>query len=331
MLTHYAYAGDSTPDSKSSQGIGAFGFDTAPGSLIPLYSAALSPDMAAKYNVQPGQSFSVTTSGGQTYNLIYADQTGAAETGRVDIYDPQNQLGGANNFEQQITSFDNGPVVMGQTGLDAVMPNPGGSIQDQILWAFTLSLSWVASAVMWLMNIVQQMLYLIEIAVSPIFIGMLMIPALTHLARRYFMLLVGICLWPFAWAVCNLVTLLVIDLAVNSQNSTALGVANSAGAATGPLAGLAYMIVVAVWVIGSTLGAPVFVGAMLASGGGTATSMLFGATVGAAGNSAARTPSGARGGRAGYHDFCWRARIEWRGRNGRVGEPAAQFRNAAGE
>ena len=55
---------------------------------------------------------------------------------------------------------------MGQTGLGSMMPNPGGSIQDQVLWAFTFALSWVASAVMWLMNIVRQMLYLIEIAVS---------------------------------------------------------------------------------------------------------------------------------------------------------------------
>jgi hypothetical protein len=303
ILTHYAYPGDSKLDSGSANGQGAFPFDTAPGSLIALYSAALSPDMAAKYNVQPGQSFTITTAGGQTYNLVYADKTDASLTGRVDIYDPYNQLGGGNDFSQPIASFNGGPVVMGQTGLAGIMPNPGGSIQDQLLWAFTLALSWVASAVMWLMNILQEMLYLIEIAVSPIFIGMLMLPALTHLAKRYFMMVAGICLWPFAWAVCNLVTLVLIDLAVNPDNNLGLAVASTGALVTGPLAGLAYMIVVAVWVIGSTLGAPLFIGWMLGAAGGTATSLLFGATVGAAANTAARAAFNLGGGLRGITSF----------------------------
>ena len=52
--------------------------------------------MAAKYNVQPGQAFQVTSSG-VTYNLIYSDTGADWETGRVDIYDPNGLLGG-NNF-----------------------------------------------------------------------------------------------------------------------------------------------------------------------------------------------------------------------------------------
>jgi len=61
MLTHYAYQGDTTPDGGSSQGIGAFAPFLTKGSLITYQnpqtpaSAGLSADMAAKYNVQPGQ------------------------------------------------------------------------------------------------------------------------------------------------------------------------------------------------------------------------------------------------------------------------------------
>src|SRR5262245_53498796 len=174
-LTHYAYLGDSTPDPQSGQGSGAFPFSSAPGSLIPLYSAALSPDVAAKYSLQAGQSFTISTLGGQTYNLVYADKTDASLTGRIDIFDPNNALGGGNNFSQPVASINDGPIVMGQTGLGAFMPNPGGSIGDQILWAITLGLSWVALGLMWIMRIVQKLLYLVEIAISPIFIGMLMI------------------------------------------------------------------------------------------------------------------------------------------------------------
>ena len=54
--------------------------------------------MAAKYNVTPGQNFQVTGSNGVTYNLIYMDTGADWETGRVDIYDPNNVLGGSKRF-----------------------------------------------------------------------------------------------------------------------------------------------------------------------------------------------------------------------------------------
>jgi len=296
-LTHYAYPGDSNGDGNSRQGIGAFPFSSAPGSLIPLYSAALSPDVAAHYNVQPGQSFSIGTVGGQTYNLVYADKTDASLTGRVDIYDPNNALGGGNNFSALVARLNGGPLVFGQTGLAAFMPNPGGSIGDQILWAITLGLSWVALGLMWIMKIVQKLLYLVEIAISPIFIGMLMVPALIHLARRFFMILVAICLWPLGWAVCNLVTKLLIDLTVNS--SPAASAMTAPGMFTGPLLVLAYLLVVAVWVIGSTLAAPLFIGILFGIGGGSATAAVFGATLGTAAAQAGRMASGAVGGPVG--------------------------------
>jgi hypothetical protein len=303
-LTDYGYEppGSANYDSNSAQGIGAFSWDSAPGSLIPNYSAALSPDVAAKYNLQPGQQFTVTTAAGQTYNLVYADKTSQDLTGRVDIYSPSGELGG-DSFSQAITSLDGGPVVQGQSGFASFLPNQGGSIGDQILWAITLGLSWIASSVMWLMQIAQQLLYLIEIAISPVFIALLMIPALTHLARRFFTTLVAICLWPLAWAICDLVTKFLIDLAVNPSNNTALGIANTGALVSGPLAGLAYLIVVAVWVIGSTLAAPLFIGHMLSIGGSTATAAVFGATLGAAASRGMQTANSVIGGASGVANF----------------------------
>lgn len=298
MLTHYAYPGDTSHDSNSSKGIGAFPFSSAPGSLIPMYSAALTDSSAKAYNVKPGQSFNVTTASGKTYNLVYADHAPESDM-RVDIYDPGNQLGGGNNFSDSVSSVNGGPLVMGQTGLAAMMPNPGGSIGDQVLWAITLGLSWVASGIMYLMVLAQKMLYLIEIAISPIFCGLLMIPALSYLARRFFLILVTICLWPFGWAVCNLASKALIDLAVNPTDNAGLGIANTASLATGPLAGIAYLLVVAVWIIGSTLAAPLFISALLGSGGGSATGAVFGATLGAAAMSSMATGNRMVGGVAG--------------------------------
>jgi hypothetical protein len=298
ILTHYAYQGDSTPDTNSAQGIGAFPFSSAAGSLIPMYSAALTDAAAAQYHVQPGQSFTVGTSTGSTYNLVYADRAPQSDV-RVDIYDPNNALGAGNNFSQGLTSLNGGPIVQGATGLQSMLPNPGGSIGDQVMWAIALSLSWVASAIMYLMTIAQKILYLIEIAISPVFIAFLMIPALAHLARRFFMILVGICLWPFGWAVANMVTRILIDLAVNPTMNQGLATANVAASLTGPLAGFAYLIIIAVWVIGSTLAAPAMIAILFAIGGGSATAAMFGSTLGAAALMSASTGSQMMGGAAG--------------------------------
>jgi F420-0:gamma-glutamyl ligase-like protein len=117
-----------------------------------------------------------------------------------------------------------------------------------------------------------------------------------HLAKRYFMLLIGICLWPLAWAICDLVTKFLIDLAVNPSNNAGLGIPNVVGTLAGPLAGLAYLIVIAIWVIGSTVLAPVFIGVLLAIGGGTATAAIFGATLGAAVTRSVQTALATAGG-----------------------------------
>ena len=229
--------------------------------------------------------------------MVYAD-TAPESDARVDIYDPNNALGGGNNFSESITSINGGAIVQGQSGLASMLPNPGGSIGDQVLWAITLGLSWIASGIMYLMRIAQQLLYLLEIAVSPVFVACLMVPALTYLARRFFMTLVSICLWPLAWSVCNLVSQFLINLAVNPTNNSTLSTLNTGSVLTGPLAGVAYFLVVAVWVIGSTIAAPIFIGVLLGTGGG-ATAAVFGATLGAATISAARMGSNAVGGPAG--------------------------------
>jgi hypothetical protein len=298
-LTAYGYPGDLTPDSNSKRGIGAFDFSSTPGSLIPGYSTALSATVAQQYGISPGQSFTVTTTTGQSYNLVYADVVPASfvdsngntiqEGPRIDIYDPNQQLSSNdNNFGQSVSSVSPGSVVQGQGGVNAIAPTPSGSIGDQVLWAITLGLSWIASAIMYLMTIAQQLLYMIEIAISPVFIACLMISALTPLARRFFLTLVGISLWPLGWSICNLVTIALINMAVNPTGNSGLGGAGAGAAVTGPLAGVAYLLVIAVWVIGSTLAAPLFITALLGANGG-ATAAVFGATLGAAGVAAARS------------------------------------------
>jgi len=291
-ITDYAYPGDTTPDPNSAKGSGAFPFSSAPGSLIPNYSAALTDAAAARLGLKPGQTFTVTSTTGQVYSLRYDDR--APETDdRIDIYSPGGELGG-NNFEQIASSVNAGPQGAGPGALAAMQP-PVQNVGDFIVWAVALILSWVASAIMWGAQIASQILYLCEMAISPAFIAFLMIPALAHLATRFLLTFVSLTLWPLAWAIGNLVTKILIDLSINPTGNAALGGANVAGLVTGPLSGLGYFIGAACWIIFYTISAPLFIQYLFHLGGGTATAMMLGGAAAAAqrvGNTAANVATG---------------------------------------
>ena len=288
-LNHYGYEQPGQPnyDSGSANGQGAFPFDTAPHSLVPLQSAALSADVAAKYNLQPGQQFTITTANGPM-TLVYADKTADWVSGSVDVYDPNSVLG--SNQLTSITSLNGGPVsgTAGPTAMDW-LSNPVGTLQKFVIDKFVWLLSLAALGIMWLMSGVQQILYMIEIAISPIFLGCLLVPALVSIGSRFLSSLVAICLWPLAWAVCDLLTQALINIAVNPTNNS-----DMQAFVTGAML-LGYWILLAIWVIGSALLGPWIITRSLMAGSSAITAVLAG-TVGAAVASAPRFATSVAGG-----------------------------------
>jgi Mannosyl-glycoprotein endo-beta-N-acetylglucosaminidase len=155
----------------------------------------------------------------------------------------------------------------------------GDSLTVALLFPLVHLLSLIALGCMWIMQAVQQILYIVEIAVSPIFLGLFMIPRLAGIAVKFFLFLASLCLWALGWVVADLLTQALINLAVNPTNNAAL----SAFSGTSMLLG--YWVVLALWVIGSSFFAPVIVSGMLLSGS-SGIAALFGATVGAVAGSA---------------------------------------------
>ena len=280
-ITHYGYPNDPTPDSKSSQGIGAFPPYDTPNSLVPLQSAALSPDVVQQYGIQPGQSFNVTLANGESVQLVYADNTADYLTGRVDIYDPNNVL---TTDGMAVTNIGGTGVTpsANQGPFGGMMSKITDSLVIAILWPLVHLLNLIALGLMWLMSAVQQILYVIEVAVSPIFVGFLMIPRLVGTATKFFTLLAAICIWPIGWAVCNLLTKALIDIAVNPTNNLG-ATAFSVGTMV-----VGYWVVLAVWVIGSSIAAPLFVSMALMSGS-SGIAPVLGASVGAVALAGARS------------------------------------------
>jgi hypothetical protein len=82
---------ETTPDTNSLKGVGAFPHSTKPGSLKENYSFALSPDKEAEFRaagVRPGDEVSLTLADGRTVAGRWDDRTSTKLTGRIDFYSP---------------------------------------------------------------------------------------------------------------------------------------------------------------------------------------------------------------------------------------------------
>jgi hypothetical protein len=148
---------------------------------------------------------------------------------------------------------------------------------------------WLASVIsgiglflMYLVQGIQKALLMVEVAVAPIFIGLLCIGPLGSIATRFFIAVVATCIWPIGIALCNLITKAMIDMAVatgSSSGPSLLGQANAAAAGI-------WWIVIGLWVIGSGLLAPFIIAKSLMSRSATsfavvATAMMSGLGTGA--------------------------------------------------
>jgi hypothetical protein len=226
------------------------------------------------------QSFNVQLDGGQQMTLVYADKTDPSLTGRVDIYDPENQYAPIDGAA--VTAFADNPVTQ-QAGSGFNVFDPIGSIRGALTEAAVKVLSFIALVCMVLMAIAQQIVFHVEVAISPIFIGFLCIPGLSNLATRFFTTLASVCLWPLGWIVSGLITKLMLDIAVNTAaNSDLSGIANTLAVASGGLFVWGWWFAIALWVIGSSIFAPVIVSSMIITNGNSGISSVLKRTLGAA-------------------------------------------------
>jgi hypothetical protein len=269
-ITRYGYElpGDPNYDSKSAQGIGAFPFDSTPGSLGRLVNAvALSPDVAAQYNVHPGDQFPITIAGGQQITVTYADKTADYLTGRIDFYDPAGDFSGIDGAQvASIGGASTGPA----SSFNLFNPSTWMGSLGEILTHWLASvISGIGLFLMYLVQGIQKALLMIEVAAAPIFIGLLCIGPLASIATRFFMGVVATCIWPIGIALCNLITKWMIDMAVGTASGgpALLGQANAAAAGI-------WWIAIGLWVIASGILAPFIIAKSLMSRSATSFSLV---------------------------------------------------------
>ena len=191
-ITHYGYAGDSTPDWNSEHGIGNHNNQLVPGTSI-----AFSPDLIAEYHLTVGQSVTVTLANGQTLTGRFDDTTSADLTGRVDIYDPNNTItfdGAAVasiDGTTPVAGFDTGVAASPVTLFTTAAMGADG-LAAFFLGMFVLILCVIGMFLMWLFSLLQQFLIAVAIGVSPIFFGLLLIRGLGWDRQQVFDRLCGL-------------------------------------------------------------------------------------------------------------------------------------------
>jgi hypothetical protein len=156
-----------------------------------------------------------------------------------------------------------------------------------ILITFALWLiGWLASLLMFWAYIFQSVILNLGYALSPLLIGFMAIPALKQAGNRYLQNLAGVLLWPLGWAVAALVTQGILDFMSDPSfeyfdpTSTLPDLQKSIGAA-----------VVGVWIVFSTIAAPIMIQKVISSGALAGSELL---SHGA--HSAVQTAAGAIGG-----------------------------------
>src|SRR5260221_1922912 len=198
---------------------------------------------------------------------VNVNGTGTAATNQNPQDQQSNPLSGFLNWAGSMASNTGKlfqTIAMGADGLAAAF-----------MGVFVLICSMLGMLAMWLMSLLQQILVLVCIGISPIFLGCLLIPPLGQLAARFFTNYVALALWPLGWGIANLVTKALIDLAVNPSNNGGLGAFNFLGG------GYVWWLGLGLWALFSSIAAPWLVTKALSAGENPMVA-LFGGSMGAA-------------------------------------------------
>ena len=140
------------------------------------------------------------------------------------------------------------------------LSNASTGMQTAIQTLFVMLCCVLGMLAMWIMWLLQQVLAEVCFAVSPIFLGCLLLPPMGQMAARFFTNYISVLCWPIGWGIANLVTVALLNLAINPSNNAGLGALNFFGG------GFIWWIGVGLWALFSSVAAPWLVTKALSAG-----------------------------------------------------------------
>jgi TrbL/VirB6 plasmid conjugal transfer protein len=162
-----------------------------------------------------------------------------------------------------------------------------------VLWL----LGFIASVIVFYAYLVQKFILYVGYALAPIFIGFLAVRTLHSIGVGFLLGYAGVLCWPLGWGAASLLTSGLISFMTDQSFLSLGGVSGSAGYGLQNLLGLAAL---ALWLISSTIAAPIIMQKAIATGAqvgqGLATTAFTAGSAGAAAGVGAVTTIAAGGG-----------------------------------
>lgn len=155
------------------------------------------------------------------------------------------------------------------------------TIFESLVSVFLWCLGWVASAIVFYAYIIQKVILYMGYALSPIFIGFFAFRSLYDTARRYFLNLVGVMLWPLGWGIAGLVTQGLIDFMTDRSflhtSVIMVGYLPTTGSGDYNFQNFIGAALLGIWLIFSTIAAPVIISKSIAYGSLAGAQLISGA------------------------------------------------------
>ena len=128
-----------------------------------------------------------------------------------------------------------------------------------VMWV----LGFLASVIVFYAYLVQKFIFYVGYALAPIFIGFLAVRTLHSIGVGFLLGYAGVLCWPLGWGAASLLTSGLIDFMSDQSFLAVGGVTGAAGYGLQNLMGLA---VLAIWLIASTIAAPIIIQKAIATG-----------------------------------------------------------------
>jgi hypothetical protein len=159
------------------------------------------------------------------------------------------------------------------------------SIFEQGLSCILFALGWLASVIVFYAYLVQKFILYLGYGFAPLFIGFLAVRTLHSIGVSFLLGYAGVLCWPIGWGAASIMTKGLMDFMTDQSFISAGGIGGAAGYALQNLIGVAAL---GVWLIFSTIAAPVIIQKAISTGtqigqalaGGAATAAMAGAVSG---------------------------------------------------
>jgi hypothetical protein len=162
-------------------------------------------------------------------------------------------------------------------------------------------LGFLASVIVFYAYLVQKFILYVGYALAPIFIGMLAVRTLHSIGAGFLLGYVGVICWPIGWGAASLLTSGLIQFMSDQSFLASGGFTGAAGYGLQNLMGLAAL---ALWLIASTIAAPIILQKAIATGAqvgqGLVATVTTAGIAGATAGAGAAATFGAAGGVAGF-------------------------------